>query len=211
MSGVALIETIRVRDGTAPLWRLHLRRLTASCRALGLPVPQDLAPPQGGPDRVHRLEVSERGFSVTERAVVPVERMRLVTTAVPHQPYPHKTTARVQFERAAAAARSAGADEGLLLTPAGDVAETAIWGVFWWDGDQLCAPPLALGILPGVARARIGELVPIREHQVPRGGLEGKALLLANAVRGIVEVASLDGAPVPQSAQTDALRARFWA
>ncbi|HEU4648889.1 MAG TPA: aminotransferase class IV [Gemmatimonadales bacterium] len=211
MSGAALIETIRVRDGAAPLWRLHLRRLTESCRALGLPVPQDLAPPEGGADRVHRLEVSERGCSVTERAVGPVERVHLVTTAVAHQPYPHKTTARTQFEQAAVAARSAGADEGLLLTPAGDVAETSIWSVFWWAGDRLCAPPLALGILPGVARARIAELVPIREHQVSRGGLEGKALLLANAARGIVEVAALDGTAVPRSANTDALRERFWA
>jgi branched-subunit amino acid aminotransferase/4-amino-4-deoxychorismate lyase len=46
---------------------------------------------------------------------------------------------------------------------------------------------------------------------VPRDGLEGRALFLANAARGIVEVATLDGVPVPRSPNTDALRARFWA
>src|SRR3954449_13044257 len=211
MSGAALIETIRVRDGAAPLWRLHLRRLTQSCRALGLPVPEGLVPPEGEPDRVHRLEVSERGCTVTERAPGPAHPVRLVTTAVAHHPYPHKTMARAQFEQAAAEARAAGADEGLLLSPAGEVAETSIWSVFWWEGGRLCAPALALGILPGVARARIGELVPIEEHRVARSGLEGRALFLANAARGIVEVATLDGIAVPRSPETDALRARFWA
>jgi branched-subunit amino acid aminotransferase/4-amino-4-deoxychorismate lyase len=210
MSGAALIETIRVRGGVAPLWQLHLRRLTESCRALGIPIPPGVRPPEGRPDRVHRLEVSDRGCTVSERALGPTDPVRLVTTAIAHHPYPHKTTARAQFERAAAEARSAGADEGLLLTPAGEVAETSIWGVFWWEGDRLCAPPLTLGILPGVARARIGELVSIAEHRVPRSGLEGKALLLANAARGIVEVATLDGVPVPRSPATAALRGRFW-
>lgn len=210
MSGAALIETVRVRDGVAPLWRLHLRRLTESCRALGIPIQPKLMPPEGGPDRVHRLEVSDRGCTVTERALGSVEPVRLVTSAVAHHPYPHKSTARAQFEQAAAEARSAGADEGLLLTPAGEVAETSIWGVFWWDGDRLCAPPLELGILPGVARARIGELVPIEEHRVRLSGLEGRALLLANAARGIVEVATLDGIPVPRSPGTTSLRKRFW-
>jgi branched-subunit amino acid aminotransferase/4-amino-4-deoxychorismate lyase len=155
--------------------------------------------------------VSDRGCTVTERALGPIDPVHLVTAAAAHHPYPHKTTARAQFERAAAEARSAGADEGLLLTPAGEVAETSIWGVFWWAGDRLCAPPLELGILPGVARARIRELVPIEEHRVPRGGLERWPLLLANAARGIVEVATLDGVPVPRSPATTALRARFWA
>ena len=34
-----LIETVRIRDGVAPLWYLHLRRLAESCRALGIPLP----------------------------------------------------------------------------------------------------------------------------------------------------------------------------
>jgi branched-subunit amino acid aminotransferase/4-amino-4-deoxychorismate lyase len=210
MSGTALIETIRVRDGAAPLWPLHLRRLTESCRTLGIPVPQELVPPEGGPDRVHRLEVSDLGCTVTERPLGSIEPVRLVTTAVTHHPYPHKTTARAQFEQAAAEARSAGADEGLLLTSGGEVAETSIWGVFWWEGGRLCAPALKLGILPGVARARIAELVPVEERRVPRRGLEERALLLANAARGVVEVATLDGVPVPRSPGTSVLRKRFW-
>jgi branched-subunit amino acid aminotransferase/4-amino-4-deoxychorismate lyase len=35
MASATLIETVRVRNGVAPLWELHLQRLVASCRALG--------------------------------------------------------------------------------------------------------------------------------------------------------------------------------
>jgi len=66
---VSLIETVRIRNGVAPLWYLHLRRLAASCRALGVPLPGDLPAPSDGLDRVHRLEVGPRGPEVTERPV----------------------------------------------------------------------------------------------------------------------------------------------
>ena len=75
----ALIETVRVRRGIAPLWYLHLRRLADSCRALGIPLPGELITPEGGADRVHRLEVGRRGLKVTERPVPPVNAgVRLV-------------------------------------------------------------------------------------------------------------------------------------
>ncbi len=205
-----LIEAVRVRAGVAPLWGLHLRRLLRSCRELGVPFPLEFAVPQGGSDRVHRLEVSIGGVKLSERQVGSLEPVRLVTSEVTHQPYPHKTTDRAQFEQALGEARAAGADDALLLTEGGWVAETAIWGVFWWEGDRLCAPPLALGVLTGVARARIGELVPIEERRVDRRALNGRPLLVANAVRGIVEVAALDGVPGTHAAATRALQARFW-
>jgi branched-chain amino acid aminotransferase/4-amino-4-deoxychorismate lyase len=206
----ALIETVRIRQGAAPLWGLHLGRLLRSCRALGVPFPAELPTPTGGEDRVHRLEASARGVEVTERAVGSTAPVRLVTSRVVHEAYPHKTTARAPFVRAAAEARAAGADEGLLLTQEGYVAETSIWSVFWWDGDRLCAPALGLGVLPGVARERIAGLVPIDERRLPREALGGRSLFLANAVRGIAEVATLDGFPVPTNAGTAALAARFW-
>jgi branched-subunit amino acid aminotransferase/4-amino-4-deoxychorismate lyase len=207
---LALIETVRVRDAVAPLWALHLRRLLRSCRELGVPFPGELTVPQGGRDRVHRLEVSAAGVAVTERRVEPADPVRLVTSERTYRAYPHKTTERGQFDRAAEEAHAAGADDALLLAYGGWVAEAAIWSLFWWEGDRLCAPPLALGVLPGVARTRIGELVELTERRVARTQLEGRPLLLANAVRGIVEVATLDGVPTPTDAATRALQARFW-
>jgi branched-subunit amino acid aminotransferase/4-amino-4-deoxychorismate lyase len=207
---IGLIETVRVRGGEAPLWGLHLRRLLRSCRELGVPFPLELTVPAGGTDRVHRLEVSAAGVQESERPVGPADPVRLVTSRIVHQPYPHKTTARAQFDTALGEAQAAGAEDALMLAEGGWVAEAAIWSLFWWDGDRLCAPPLALGVLTGVARSRIAELTRIEERRVDRRALNGRPLFVANAARGIVEVAALDGVPGLHTVATRALQARFW-
>jgi len=207
----SLIETIRIRNGEAPLWYLHLRRLAVSCKALGIPLPGVLEVPKGGSDRVYRLEVGMRGMQVSERLVGPTTPVKLVVAKVAHHSYPYKTTDRAQFDRASDAARAAGADDALLLTPGGFVAETSIWSVLWWEDNQLCGPAFELGILPGVGRARVTELLGrVEERRSTLKDLEGRPFVLVNAVRGVVPVASLDGAPVPGSRETDALARRFW-
>ena len=206
-----LIETVRLRNGAAPLWYLHVRRLATSCRALGVPIPVELPTPEGGADRVHRLLVSRRGVVAGERPVGSMAPVRLVTSKVVHRPYPHKLVDRERFDRALADAKAVGADDGLLLTVGGQVAETAIWGVFWWEDGRVAGPPLEIGVLPGVARARIAELVgEIVEQKATLDEIRGRPLFVANAVRGIVPVASLDGVAVPESDATDALAGRFW-
>jgi branched-subunit amino acid aminotransferase/4-amino-4-deoxychorismate lyase len=207
----SLIETVRIRNGGAPLWYLHLRRLASSCKVLGVPLPGELPTPSGGPDRVHRLEVGPRGLQTSTRSVGSTEPVSLMTGHVVHRPYPHKTTDRAQFDRALEEARAAGADDAVLLTEGGHVAECAIWSVFWWEGERLCAPPLKLGILPGVARARLEELAGrIDERRVKPEELEGRSVLVANAARGVVPVAAFQGRPVPQDSGTARLSGSFW-
>ena len=208
---VGLIETIRIRQGQAPLWYLHLRRLAVSCKALGVPLPGELAVPGGGGDRVYRLEVGMRGVQVSERLVGPADPVKLIVSKVAHHSYPYKTTERVQFDRALDAARLTGADDALLLTPGGFVAETAIWSVFWWEERHLCGPAFDLGILPGVGRARLTELAgQVEERHSTLKDLRGMPLFLVNAVRGVVPVGTLDGISVPESRETNGLAERFW-
>jgi branched-subunit amino acid aminotransferase/4-amino-4-deoxychorismate lyase len=206
-----LIETVRIRNAVAPLWYLHLRRMATSCRALGVPIPAELAVPAGGADRVHRILVSRRGVVVGERPVGSTAPVRLVTSKVGHRPYPHKVVDREQFDRALAEARAAGADDGVMLTPGRQVTETAIWGIFWWEDGVLCAPALELGVLPGVARARLAELVgEVAERRPVIEELQGRSLFVANSVRGVVPVTSLDGQEVPEHPETASLAAKFW-
>jgi branched-subunit amino acid aminotransferase/4-amino-4-deoxychorismate lyase len=206
-----LIETIRIRNGTAPLWYLHIRRLATSCKALGVPLPGELPPPQGGSDRVYRLEVGMRGAHSSERLVGPSDPVKLIVSRVAHHPYPHKTTDRSQFERALDIARGAEADDALLLTPGGFVAETAIYSVFWWENGTLCAPALDIGILPGVGRARVIEIAgKVEERRTSWKELRGVSFFLVNSVRGVVKVSAVQDDAVPLSTQTDDLAARFW-
>ena len=207
-----LIETVRIRDGVAPLWYLHLRRLAGSCKALGIPLPGELPTPSGGSDRVHRLQVGPRGAAVTERPVGSADPVRLVTVSgVVHRPYPHKTTDRKQFTEAIDQARARGADDGVLLAEGGWVAEAAIWSLFWWENGRVSAPPFALGVLSGVARARIAEQTGgVVERRVRIDDLRGRSLFVANAARGVVPVASLDGVDVPSDAAITALARAFW-
>jgi branched-subunit amino acid aminotransferase/4-amino-4-deoxychorismate lyase len=207
----ALIETMRIRNGLAPLWYLHIRRLATSCKALGIPLPGELPPPEGGLDRTVRWEIGMRGVQESERLVEPVEAVKLIISRITHHPYPHKTTERAQFDRARDKARGAEADDALLLTPGGYLAETAIWSVFWWEGGTLCAPALELGILPGVGRARIMELAgSIEERRATWSEVRGLPLFLANAVRGVAKVSAVQDDPVPPAKQTDDLAAQFW-
>jgi para-aminobenzoate synthetase/4-amino-4-deoxychorismate lyase len=137
--------------------------------------------------------------------------VRLIVSGEVHFPYPHKTTERGQFDRALEEAKAAGADDGLLLTSTGHVAECAIWTLFWWEGEKVATPALELGVLPGVARARLGRLLGgLRERRVGVGELRRQSLFLANAARGVVQVAALDGDPMPSDLRTVKLQEAFW-
>ena len=208
----ALLETVRVRNGRAPLWPLHEARLRRSALALGYSLPDALIPPSGGGDRICRLEYLSRGRSrVTERQVEELTGVRLRTSGVPHRGYRHKTSDREWLDAARLDAATEGADDVLLLSEEGHVAESSIWSLFWWEGDRLTAPPLELGILPGVARARLDELVGgVRESRLAGPELAVRGGFAANAGRGVVPIGELDGRQVVPDPGTEELRELFW-
>jgi len=213
--GLGLIETMRVREGRIPFLERHLTRLTRSLAALSLPRPsQDIAalvkPFAGTGNAVVRIEVSDGRTAVTVRELPSLDGPAVITASEPHVPYPHKTTERDRFADAAREAVVGEADDALLFTHEGWVAEGTAWNLCWWEEAGLRTPPLALGILPGIGRARVLELAPAEEAQVARPGLDGKSLFLVNAVRGVVAIASLDGAAVPTDPRTAELARRFW-
>lgn len=199
-----LLETVRVKGGKAPLWPYHLVRLARSAKALGFAVPT-LVAPSGGEDRVVRYGVDANGFSLEERPVGALTPVRLGVASAPHEKYAHKTDQRAQFDLALAEAVRQGEEDALLLNQ-GSVAECAIWSCFWWEGTRLAAPPLGIGILPGVARAKLNELAGgIVEGRVTPEEFRARGGFLANAVRGVVGVEGVADAP-----GTVFLRTRFW-
>jgi len=214
-AGYGVIETMRVRDGRIPFLERHLARLGRSLGGLGLAKSsQDVAalvrPFAGTGDAVLRVEVRDGRASVTVRELPPLGAPAVITASEPHQPYPHKTTERDCFTDAGQEAEVAEADDALLLTPEGWVAEGTAWTVFWWDGAALRTPALELGVLPGIGRGRLLELASGVEGRHVRSALDGKSLLLVNAVRGVVPIASLDGQAVSADPRTLNLAERFW-
>lgn len=206
-----LIETMRVIDGHVPLWPLHLDRLHRSAAALGILVPE-LERPGGGADRVVRLEVSEGEVSWSERPLGATEPIALVMSPAPHRGYPHKRTDRAWLDACGMAARGSGADDALLLDVGEVVVEATIWAIGWWRGERLVFPPLALGGLPSVARARLAEVVRggLATAQLHRGEAYGAPLVACNAARGLVPVAALDGVAIPANQRTAVVARRFW-
>jgi branched-subunit amino acid aminotransferase/4-amino-4-deoxychorismate lyase len=214
-AGYGLIETMRVREGRIPFLERHLARLERSLQQLGLPRPaRDVAalvrPFSGTGNAVLRVEVCDGRATVTVREVPPLESPAVITASEPHRAYPYKTTERDCFLDAAEEAEIAEADDALLLTPHGWVAEGTVWNLFWWEGDRLRTPAEDVGILPGIGRARVLELTVVEQGRHPRPAIAGKSLFLTNAVRGIVPLASLDGVPVPGDPRTAELSRRFW-
>ena len=206
---------MRVREGRIPFLDRHLARLGSSIETLGMSRPsQDVAalvmPFAETGDAMLRVEVSDGRATVTVRELPALDPPAVITASEPHVPYPHKTTERDRFADAAREAVVAEADDALLLTHEGWVAEGTVWSVYWWDPAGLRTPALALGILPGIGRARVLELVPGEETRCARPELDGKSVFLVNAVRGVVPIASLDGASVPADPRTAELARRFW-
>ncbi|MGH7615216.1 MAG: aminotransferase class IV [Gemmatimonadales bacterium] len=210
-----VFETIRVRNGQVPLLARHAARLAAACQSLGLPLPEAslerlTAPWLGAGDLIVRVEVGTRGATVTTRLVPSPAPLAAIVATTRHVAYPFKLTERSAFVAAQAEARSAGVDDAWLLTASGLVAEGTVWSIFWWEGDRLTTPPLALGVLPGIGRARVLDLEPTVERERTPAQLARHSVFASNAVRGVVPVTRLEGAALPDNPRTARLAERFW-
>jgi branched-subunit amino acid aminotransferase/4-amino-4-deoxychorismate lyase len=218
----ALFESVRVLNGTVPLLEGHMRRLHDASLRVGLATPPEslgmvvLTWARERPaDHVLRLEWDGHDVEWSDHPVPDGGPVRVVTAREPHPGYPVKSVGREAFDRALAEAQAAGVDEPLLLANGGLVAETARFAVAWLDGDRLCLPDLALGILPSVGRARLAELasgVGLAVHVTtsPRATLDGRSVVVVNAVQGPRAVPRLDGADLPAADVLTRLESAFW-
>jgi branched-subunit amino acid aminotransferase/4-amino-4-deoxychorismate lyase len=215
-----LFETIRVRGGAIPFLERHVKRLTASSQALGRtgPAPgveQRILAHAAAGEIVVRLALGARGERIETRPVPEPGPMRIVFSGTRYEPYPHKTTDRAVFDRARGRVVPYRADEVILLTGDGFLAEGCVTSVFFWLGQELCTPALDIGILPSIGRARVLELacalgLPVREGRFTRGEVEGLPLFLVNSVRGVVEAAFHGAYGHAADDRTRRLAAAFW-
>jgi branched-chain amino acid aminotransferase len=99
--------------------------------------------------------------------------------------------------------RRAGVGEAILCSGNGSVAEGATSNVFLVTSGALVTPGLAVGILEGVTRGKVlglarasGTAVREPDFVHPKELLSADEVFLTSAVRGILPVTTVDGAPV---------------
>jgi branched-subunit amino acid aminotransferase/4-amino-4-deoxychorismate lyase len=232
--GEGLFETLRVYGGRAFEWQRHLERLVLSAAELGFPVPPSPATLERGlsellaeerlTDAVARLTVTRGipgGRPTRTGCWIEVEPLaarmwpgttRGGATAIvsktrfePGPLGPHKTTSRLAYHLAREEARSAHADEAILVSSAGLVLEGAVSNLFARLGDDLLTPPLALGLLPGITRSIVMALgraqgFEVREAPFTVAQLENaREVFLTNSVQEVVPLIRVGGRAVPET------------
>jgi branched-chain amino acid aminotransferase len=199
----------------------HLARLRESSLALDLgPLPTDAELQARVSRLLHADELQfgaarvmlrlDRRHLLIRCAGVPVslERDRsegVGAISVRHSPPPsaaHKVLFRPFLRAAASWARAAGVGEALLFDQDDRLLEGATSSVFCVRKGCLETTPLSAGILPGVTRDQVMRLarhtgLEPRELDLDRQAvLEADEVFLTSAVRLLVPVVRLDGAPI---------------
>jgi branched-chain amino acid aminotransferase len=99
-------------------------------------------------------------------------------------------------------ARSAGADDALIVDVDGRVSEGSSFNVFVVRGQRVITPARHVGLLAGITRERVIELARAHGIEVIEGVLipedmrEADEVFITSTIRGVLPVATVDGKPL---------------
>jgi len=197
---IDLIETMRFEPATGIVdLDGHLQRMRDSAAALGIVFDRHDARNQihalcfdiEGPSAI-RLMCSRGGALALEARRLPAawpDPARVLALPLPVDPgdwrLRHKTSYRSFYEDAREVAMQEGAQEAIFVRDDGTVTEGAITNVFVERDGILLTPPLALGLLPGVLRARLIGEGRAEEALLNLADLDD-GFLLGNSLRGLM-------------------------
>jgi branched-subunit amino acid aminotransferase/4-amino-4-deoxychorismate lyase len=226
LRGAAAFETVRVYGGCPFLLDRHLARLAHSAAVLGLPPVSgaaELALLVAGAapaDHVLRIFRTEEVLVATAAALPPgldeLRRRGLSLRTFDRHPSALlvgvKSTSYAEAVAARRAAEAAGADDALFVS--GErVLDTATANIWWSTGGRLHTPPSGPGVLDGVTRGLVLELMDIpggppwismskgSEKVVEGHGAVGSLLaadeaFTTSSIREVMPVVRVDGRPV---------------
>ncbi|MBM4015356.1 MAG: hypothetical protein FJ293_10390 [Planctomycetes bacterium] len=219
-----LLETIRCRDGVAPLLARHQERLAGSWRHWFRGAPPALVEIAGsaiaatrGVGGLVRIAFARNGrepaIAVTRRPLPPAPRHCRVAIAATARMEPAAERSVKQLDRAWVERLAvAGVDETLVFDDEHGLLEGTRSNLFVWRGRELVTPPVASGLVPGVVRAewiaRAAEFgLTVVERAVTANDLRRcGALVLTGSGLGVVAVAECDGRPVGSASGREAVR-----
>jgi len=106
----------------------------------------------------------------------------------------YKLLSAIGYVQAAAYAHAQAAEDAIVLSTEGYIAETSRANLFFWDGEKLCTPALRTGCVRGIMRAQV--LQAAKELQLPvveglfppQTLLEAHEAFTTNAIQGIVPI-----------------------
>ncbi len=189
-----LIETMRCDAGDLPDLGLHLARMAASAAFLGhrfdaARVTDAVRTAAVGHDGRVRLLLAPSGAISVQCGPPPPAMAEPVPVALGALPVEtadwrlrHKTSDRAFYD---AARRASGAAEVLLVRPDGLLTEGSFTTLFVERGGRLLTPPAALGLLPGILRARLLAGGKAEEAALTKSDL-GNGFFVGNALRGLM-------------------------
>lgn len=130
-----------------------------------------------------------------------VELISTDTRVVPHQSKPpvHKLSNMLHYRHAGREAKKKGADDALMLTYNGWVAETSVANIFWEKEGVVYTPSMSCDILPGVMRAIICSVLDGMNMRVEKGKYllpelkNARQIWITNSVKEICRVETFDG------------------
>ena len=131
------------------------------------------------------------------------------TTVVPasSRPVNLKLSNMLHYREAAIKAKKTGADDALMLTINGHIAETAIANIFWEKDGTVFTPSDECDILPGITRTIVMEIIRCSGGQVKSGRFypdelnEASQVWLCNSVREIASVTQIDKNMYPANSE----------
>lgn len=137
------------------------------------------------------------------------ESFKLVTSdicVVPDdcRPANLKLSNMLHYRKAFRQAKQAGADDALMLTVNGYVAESSIANLFWKKGKNIFTPSADCDILPGIMRNCVIEIVKNTDGLNLKQGTffpselaDAESIWLTNSVQEIRPVGEIDGKTLP--------------
>jgi para-aminobenzoate synthetase/4-amino-4-deoxychorismate lyase len=204
----SLVETM-LWDGGYPLLELHLDRLMDSAAYFGFECEREAVKAalveygrafEGEERRRVRLLVDSDGrMNIGDKLLVKsgVGDAKTVRACVSRQRTDskgpmlfHKTTHRPLYAEAFKEAVNAGYDDVLFMNLAGEITEGAISNIFVQKDGRWLTPPVESGLLAGVYRRHLLEMLAGAEERVlyPEDLRQADAVYLCNAVRGLRRV-----------------------
>lgn len=163
-----------------------------------------------------RLGYAQPGENKTKTVLIimvnPVEKptgpLRLATvdtTVVPAscRPVHLKLSNMLHYRQAGIEAKHAGADDALMLTVNGTVAETSIANIFWEKDGKFYTPSVSCDILPGVTRSVVIELISREMGTIKKGEFtpdelkSASQLWISNSVKEVCWVSGVDEIEYP--------------